>query len=88
MSFFVMVDGGDSLINKIQTCSLLFYVLLSGANISDYFNYGFDEESWNNYCKKQTRLRVAYNVYIGAIVRFTDVLWFVNNFKNISKMKI
>ncbi|XP_047443382.1 pre-mRNA 3'-end-processing factor FIP1 isoform X2 [Mugil cephalus] len=27
-----------------------------GANISDYFNYGFDEESWDAYCKRQTTL--------------------------------
>ncbi|KAK2907579.1 hypothetical protein Q8A73_008652 [Channa argus] len=31
----------------------------AGANISDYFNYGFDEKSWNAYCKKQTKLRAA-----------------------------
>uniref|UniRef100_A0A8P4G1V8 Pre-mRNA polyadenylation factor Fip1 domain-containing protein n=1 Tax=Dicentrarchus labrax TaxID=13489 RepID=A0A8P4G1V8_DICLA len=31
----------------------------AGANISDYFNYGFDEESWNTYCKKQSKLRAA-----------------------------
>lgn len=28
----------------------------AGANISDYFNYGFDEESWNAYCRKQAEL--------------------------------
>nr|XP_012776202.1 pre-mRNA 3'-end-processing factor FIP1 isoform X1 [Maylandia zebra] len=28
----------------------------AGANISDYFNYGFDEESWNAYCRKQAKL--------------------------------
>ncbi|XP_051803581.1 pre-mRNA 3'-end-processing factor FIP1 [Acanthochromis polyacanthus] len=27
-----------------------------GANISDYFNYGFDEESWNAYCHKQIQI--------------------------------
>ncbi|KAK2835871.1 hypothetical protein Q5P01_016355 [Channa striata] len=31
----------------------------AGADISDYFNYGFDEESWNAYCKKQTKLHAA-----------------------------
>uniref|UniRef100_A0A3Q1AM03 Pre-mRNA polyadenylation factor Fip1 domain-containing protein n=1 Tax=Amphiprion ocellaris TaxID=80972 RepID=A0A3Q1AM03_AMPOC len=29
----------------------------SGANVSDYFNYGFDEESWNAYCQKQLQIR-------------------------------
>ncbi|XP_056234029.1 pre-mRNA 3'-end-processing factor FIP1 isoform X2 [Seriola aureovittata] len=31
----------------------------AGADISDYFNYGFDEQSWNAYCKKQAKLFVA-----------------------------
>ncbi|XP_059196563.1 pre-mRNA 3'-end-processing factor FIP1 isoform X2 [Centropristis striata] len=29
----------------------------AGADISDYFNYGFDEESWNTYCIKQAIVR-------------------------------
>jgi hypothetical protein len=29
-----------------------------GADITDYFNYGFNEESWNAYCKKQQKKRV------------------------------
>ncbi|XP_030582652.1 pre-mRNA 3'-end-processing factor FIP1 isoform X4 [Archocentrus centrarchus] len=28
----------------------------AGANISDYFNYGFDEKSWNAYRRKQAEL--------------------------------
>ena len=28
-----------------------------GADITDYFNYGFSEESWILYCMKQKRLR-------------------------------
>ncbi|RVE73816.1 hypothetical protein OJAV_G00035100 [Oryzias javanicus] len=27
------------------------------ANVSDYFNYGFTEETWKAYCKKQTKLQ-------------------------------
>ncbi|XP_049444507.1 pre-mRNA 3'-end-processing factor FIP1 [Epinephelus fuscoguttatus] len=30
-----------------------------GADITDYFNYGFDEESWNAYCKKHAKARAA-----------------------------
>ncbi|KAF3691198.1 Pre-mRNA 3'-end-processing factor FIP1 FIP1-like 1 protein [Channa argus] len=41
-----------------------------GANISDYFNYGFDEKSWNAYCKKQTKLRAA-NKKLCAKIRLT-----------------
>eukprot|EP00064_Thunnus_orientalis_P005821 superscaffoldBa00000587_g5835 len=32
----------------------------AGADISDYFNYGFDEESWKAYCKKQAKHRAAH----------------------------
>lgn len=32
-----------------------------GADISDYFNYGFDELSWLAYCKKQNTLRKDFN---------------------------
>lgn len=30
-----------------------------GADISDYFNYGFDERTWRMYVQKQTALRAA-----------------------------
>ncbi|XP_076060088.1 uncharacterized protein LOC143036515 isoform X2 [Oratosquilla oratoria] len=29
-----------------------------GADISDYFNYGFNEETWFKYCERQKRMRV------------------------------
>lgn len=28
-----------------------------GADITDYFNYGFTEETWKAYCEKQKLLR-------------------------------
>eukprot|EP01029_Cantina_marsupialis_P027640 TRINITY_DN773121_c0_g1_i1.p1 TRINITY_DN773121_c0_g1~~TRINITY_DN773121_c0_g1_i1.p1 ORF type:complete len:167 (+),score=44.86 TRINITY_DN773121_c0_g1_i1:74-574(+) len=28
-----------------------------GEDISDYFNYGFDERSWRDYCAKQQKFR-------------------------------
>ncbi|ALC47017.1 Fip1 [Drosophila busckii] len=30
-----------------------------GADITDYFNYGFNEETWRAYCERQKRFRVA-----------------------------
>ncbi|XP_023308529.2 pre-mRNA 3'-end-processing factor FIP1 [Lucilia cuprina] len=30
-----------------------------GADITDYFNYGFNEETWRSYCERQKRFRVA-----------------------------
>lgn len=34
---------------------------LPGADVSDYFNFGFDELSWLAYCKKQGTLREDFN---------------------------
>ncbi|XP_062311798.1 pre-mRNA 3'-end-processing factor FIP1-like isoform X5 [Osmerus eperlanus] len=31
-----------------------------GADISDYFNYGFNEDTWKSHCEKQRRLRANY----------------------------
>lgn len=31
-----------------------------GADITEYFNYGFDEFTWTAYCQKQTTLRSEY----------------------------
>lgn len=33
-----------------------------GADLSDYFNYGFNEDSWKAYCDKQKRLRMGLEV--------------------------
>ncbi|SCV03890.1 LANO_0G06876g1_1 [Lachancea nothofagi CBS 11611] len=32
-----------------------------GANLSDYFNYGFNEQTWIEYLHKQEKLRAEYN---------------------------
>ena len=31
--------------------------LITGADITDYFNYGFTEETWRLYCEKQRRTK-------------------------------
>lgn len=33
--------------------------LQPGADVSDYFNYGFDEESWRIYCERQRMIRAG-----------------------------
>jgi hypothetical protein len=33
---------------------------MEGADPSDWFNYGFNEETWRRYCEKQMRLRREY----------------------------
>lgn len=32
-----------------------------GADVTDFFNYGFDEFTWTAYCSKQTNLRNEFN---------------------------
>jgi pre-mRNA 3'-end-processing factor FIP1 len=31
-----------------------------GADITDYFNYGFSEVTWNMYCERQRKLRTEF----------------------------
>ncbi|OIR56411.1 MAG: polyadenylation factor I complex subunit Fip1 [Amphiamblys sp. WSBS2006] len=33
-----------------------------GADVAEYFNYGFTEETWRRYCEKQKALRGEYGV--------------------------
>ncbi|XP_016311761.1 pre-mRNA 3'-end-processing factor FIP1-like [Sinocyclocheilus anshuiensis] len=33
-----------------------------GADLSDYFNYGFNEDTWKAYCDKQRRLRMSLEI--------------------------
>ncbi|XP_064637614.1 pre-mRNA 3'-end-processing factor FIP1-like [Lineus longissimus] len=35
--------------------------LKPGADLTDYFNYGFNEETWKKYCEKQKSVRLEYN---------------------------
>ena len=32
-------------------------VVIPGADITDYFNYGFNEHTWRAYCAKQKQMR-------------------------------
>lgn len=42
-----------------------------GADITDYFNYGFNEVSWRSYCAKQKMLRENKKVSIQQMKRLT-----------------
>ncbi|ORX73688.1 hypothetical protein DL89DRAFT_219539, partial [Linderina pennispora] len=33
-----------------------------GADITDYFNFGFNEQTWRLYCLKQKQLRADFSV--------------------------
>ena len=55
-----------------------------GADISDYFNYGFTEDTWKQYCEKQRRMRMesargpyVSMVVVHLIVRFITVVSFL-----------
>ena len=34
------------------------FFIFSGADLTDYFNYGFTEDTWAAYCSRQKRMRV------------------------------
>lgn len=36
--------------------------LFKGADLSDYFNYGFNEDTWKAYCEKQKRIRMGLEI--------------------------
>jgi len=36
-----------------------------GADITDYFNYGFSEDTWNAYCQRQRRIRQSETGAVG-----------------------
>jgi len=42
-------------------CCWWIYCHFEGADITDYFNYGFNEDTWTKYCEKQRRLRIENN---------------------------
>ncbi len=47
----------------IDCLFLLEYVTIDlGADITDYFNYGFTEETWAQYSDRQRRLRAENNL--------------------------
>ncbi|XP_067903452.1 pre-mRNA 3'-end-processing factor FIP1-like isoform X4 [Heterodontus francisci] len=37
-----------------------------GADLSDYFNYGFNEETWKAYCEKQRRLQLGLDPILAS----------------------
>lgn len=48
----------DQLCHVVKTYAFLF----KGADLSDYFNYGFNEDTWKAYCEKQKRIRMGLEV--------------------------
>lgn len=42
---------------KLDKTTISIRMRILGADITDYFNYGFTEETWIQYCDRQRRLR-------------------------------
>lgn len=59
---------------------------ISGADISDYFNYGLTEETWKLYCEKQRKMRGDVNLLNKiavsspvAICQLSPRVWYSSN---------
>ncbi|KAM6939957.1 pre-mRNA 3'-end-processing factor FIP1 [Xenentodon cancila] len=61
-----------------------------GADLSDYFNYGFNEDSWKAYCEKQKRLRMGLEVStVGSVTsKITVQQGRTGNEKDMSSMAV
>ena len=51
----------------VANSEFLFYN--PGADITDYFNYGFTEDTWRLYCEKQRKMRQEVNQLNKLVVR-------------------
>lgn len=49
---------------------------LSEADIGDYFNYGFNEQTWRMYAHKQRTIRQSNGSFPGGLVFITVLLAF------------
>lgn len=47
---------------------------MPGADITDYFNYGFNEETWKAYCERQKRIRI-HESCTGLPMQTTGQAW-------------
>lgn len=61
-----------------------------GADLSDYFNYGFNEDTWKAYCEKQKRLRMGLEVStVGSVTsKITVQQGRTGNDKDVSNLQV
>lgn len=52
VGYFLIVQSVELL--QLRFLDLIFFAFL----LPDYFNYGFNEDTWRAYCERQKRLRV------------------------------
>ena len=54
------------------------FSLSLGADVTDYFNYGFTEETWKAYCEKQRKMRgevASLNKIVVSSLPSRDLAW-------------
>uniref|UniRef100_A0A3B3CAV7 Pre-mRNA 3'-end-processing factor FIP1 n=1 Tax=Oryzias melastigma TaxID=30732 RepID=A0A3B3CAV7_ORYME len=75
---------------KISCLTTESVFLSVGADLSDYFNYGFNEDSWKAYCEKQKRLRMGLDVStVGSVTsKITVQQGRTGNEKDISSLPV
>lgn len=77
------------MILSLSSPSLPFLALVSpyslspslGADVTDYFNYGFTEETWKAYCEKQRKMRgevASLNKIVVSSLPSRDLAWTTN----------
>lgn len=55
------------------------FLLHSGADIADYFNYGFTEDTWKLYCDKQRKMRGEINQLNKIVVSNSQSFFWVSS---------
>ena len=61
---------------------------ITGADITDYFNYGFTEETWRLYCEKQRKMRFEVsqlNKLAVSITNFFTPTWLSSRLTKLSR---
>ena len=62
IAIWTVFDINVCYVEVIDIIDIVHTVFSSGADITDYFNYGFTEDTWKQYCEKQRRLRMDLNM--------------------------
>lgn len=60
MMSMLMINHGNFQVRNIDITFASFYMPpchITGADITDYFNYGFTEETWKLYCERQRQMK-------------------------------
>ena len=45
-----------------------------GADVTDYFNYGFTEATWRAYCQKQQTMRQFFGAQVKVLIKHLECI--------------